>query len=76
MKKLEDVHDPKLMVPSGDNSSRSIVDPLCLITCTVYGLEPYRYLRQVFDDLPKATTVEDIEALLPWNVSLTEPLPV
>ena len=45
-------------------------------TAKANGLEPYRYLRQVFDDLPKATTVEDIEALLPWNVNLTEPLPV
>ncbi len=27
--------------------------------------EPYAYLRHVFTELPKATTVEDIEALLP-----------
>ena len=44
-------------------------------TAKAHGLEPYRYLRRVFDDLPKATTVEDIEALLPWNINLAEPLP-
>ena len=32
------------------------------------GLDPYGYLRHVFTELPKATTVEDIEALLPHRV--------
>jgi transposase len=32
------------------------------------GVEPYAYLRQVFERLPSARTVEDLEALLPWNV--------
>jgi transposase len=31
-------------------------------------VDPYKYLRRVFTDLPNATTIEDIEALLPWNV--------
>ena len=31
-------------------------------------LEPYAYLRFIFDKLPTATTLEDYEALLPWNV--------
>ena len=30
--------------------------------------EPYHYLRHVFKELPKATTLEHIEALLPWNL--------
>ena len=29
------------------------------------GLEPYAYLRRIFTDLPKAQTIEDLEALLP-----------
>jgi hypothetical protein len=29
---------------------------------------PYAYLRHVFAELPKATTLEDIEALLPGRV--------
>ena len=31
--------------------------------------EPYAYLRQVFTELPKATTLAKVEALLPWNVA-------
>ena len=33
------------------------------------GLEPYAYLRYLFAELPKAETVEAIEALLPGNVN-------
>lgn len=32
------------------------------------GLEPYYYLCYVFTELPKAQTVEQIEALLPFNL--------
>ena len=38
-------------------------------TATAAGHEPYAYLRHVFTELPKANTVEDVEALLPWRVS-------
>ncbi len=34
-------------------------------TAKVNGLEPYAYLRHLFTELPKADTVEAIEALLP-----------
>ena len=37
-------------------------------TAKANGLEPYAYLRFVFAELPKAETVDDIEALLPGNV--------
>ena len=40
-----------------------------LIECAkINGLEPYAYLRHVFTELPKARTVEAIEALLPGNL--------
>jgi hypothetical protein len=32
------------------------------------GLDPFEYLSEVFEQLPLATTVEAIEALLPWNL--------
>jgi IS66 C-terminal element len=32
--------------------------------------EPYAYLRRLFAELPTAQTVEQIEALLPWNREL------
>ena len=35
----------------------------------VNGLEPYAYLRHIFTQLPRAVTVEDVEALLPWELS-------
>jgi transposase len=37
-------------------------------TCRVNDVEPYAYLNYVFDHLPAATTVEQIESLLPWNL--------
>ena len=38
-------------------------------TAKANGCEPYAYLRRVFTDLPKATTLAQIEPLLPWNVA-------
>ena len=38
-------------------------------TAKANGLEPYVYLRHLFTELPKAQTVEAIEALLPGNLS-------
>ena len=36
-------------------------------TAKTNGLEPYAYLRLLFTPLPLAETIEDINALLPWN---------
>jgi hypothetical protein len=41
-------------------------------TARANGLEPYDYLRQVLQDIGAAKTVEDIEALLPWHIRLTD----
>jgi transposase len=49
------------------NSKSAIANLYSLIeTAKANGLEPYAYLRRVFTELPATTTVEDIEALLPW----------
>jgi transposase len=37
-------------------------------TARANGVEPYRYLRHVFTEIPKATRVEEIERLLPHRV--------
>jgi len=37
-------------------------------TAKANGLEPYAYLKRVFTELPNATTLEQIESLLPWNL--------
>lgn len=39
-------------------------------TAKANAIEPYAYLRQVFEKLPQAETLEEIEPLLPWNISL------
>ena len=41
-------------------------------TAKINGLEPYAYLRVLFAKLPQATTVEEIENLLPGNIDLEE----
>jgi len=37
-------------------------------TAKANGLEPYAYLKRVFIELPNATTLEQIENLLPWHL--------
>ncbi len=39
-------------------------------TARANGLEPHAYLRRLFAELPKAKTVEDFEAMLPFNTAL------
>lgn len=39
-----------------------------VITARANEVEPFAYLSYLFERLPAATTVEEIEALLPWNV--------
>ncbi|MGH8746649.1 MAG: IS66 family transposase [Burkholderiales bacterium] len=40
-----------------------------VMTARANDVEPYAYLNYVFEYLPAASTVEQIEALLPWNVT-------
>ena len=51
--------------PSGANASA--VHYSLIETAKLHNLEPYDYLNAIFKALPYAKTVEDIEALLPWN---------
>jgi len=39
-----------------------------VMTARANEVEPFEYLSEVFEQLPAATTVEAIEALLPWNL--------
>lgn len=38
-------------------------------TAKACGLEPITYLRHIFENLPQATTLADLEALLPWAIA-------
>jgi transposase len=40
-------------------------------TAKANGVEPHAYLSRLFERLPHAKTVEDFDALLPWNVRIT-----
>jgi transposase len=37
-------------------------------SCRANGVEPHAYFDYLYTHLPEATTVEQLEALLPWNV--------
>ena len=39
-----------------------------VMTCRANEVEPYAYLNYLFEHLPAASTVEQVEALLPWNI--------
>ncbi len=38
-------------------------------TAKANRLEPYAYLRYIFEQLSTASSLEEYEALLPWNVT-------
>lgn len=52
--------------PAGAHASALIYS--LLQTAKANGHELYLWLRRIMRDLPAARTVEDIEALLPWNL--------
>jgi transposase len=56
--------------PAGAHSSAVIYS--LVQTAKANGLEPYAWLRRVLRDLPAAKTVEDVEALLPWNLRIAD----
>ena len=39
-------------------------------TARANDIEPYAYLRRLFAQLPAAQTIEQIDALLPWNINI------
>ena len=41
-------------------------------TCVANRIDSYRYLVDLFTALPYAKTVDDYEALLPWNLGKPE----
>ena len=53
--------------PAGAEASARLYS--LIETSKACGLEPYAYLKRVFTDLPRATMLAEIEALLPWNVA-------
>ena len=52
--------------PAGAQSSAVLYS--LIETAKANQLEPYHYLKRVFTELPAARTLEQVEALLPWNM--------
>jgi transposase len=53
--------------PKGATASAQVYS--LIETAKANGQEPYAYLRHILERLPAASSVEDYEALLPWNCS-------
>jgi transposase len=56
--------------PAGARASAALYS--VIETAKANGLEPYAYLRKVLGELPAATQVDDIEALLPWRLTMEQ----
>jgi hypothetical protein len=55
-----------------DSCHRTVCETLRMRSLAI-SLEHHAYLSCLFADLSKATTVDDFEALLPWNVKVFRP---
>jgi transposase len=51
---------------AGANAAATIYS--VIETCKYHQIEPYEYLRYVLQALPQCKTIEDYEALLPYNI--------
>ena len=58
------------VTPSGAESSALFYS--LIETAKANGLEPYKYLKYLFEEFPKANTREEISNLLPMNISNQE----
>ena len=53
------------------NGAKALCNHLSLIrTAALHRLDPYSYYVKIFESLPYCNSVEDYEALLPWNIDL------
>jgi len=52
---------------AGANASANLYS--LLQTCIANGVDGYQYLRELLVALPRAKTVDDYEALLPWHLT-------
>ena len=52
--------------PAGATASANLYS--LIETAKACGHEPYAYLRQLFKELPAASSADDYEALLPWKL--------
>ena len=53
---------------AGANASANLYS--LLQTCLANGIDGYQYLKALLVGVPKARTVDDYEALLPWRIAM------
>jgi transposase len=53
--------------PRGAKASAAIYS--LIETAKTNDLEPYQYLRHLFENIPQAKTAKDLKALLPMNLN-------
>ena len=53
--------------PAGATASAKLYS--IIETAKAAGVEPFAYLRHIFEKLPQAITLPDVEALLPWTIA-------
>jgi len=53
---------------AGANASANLYS--LLQTCIANKIDRYRYLKALFVEWPKAKTVEDFEAPMPWRIAI------
>jgi len=58
-----------LFAGSPDGADASAAFFSLIETAKVNGLEPYGYLRHIFEQLPRVQTEQDLQALLPQNIN-------
>ena len=61
-----------LFAGSPDGANASAIFFTLIETAKANGLEPYAYLRHIFEKLPLVQTIHDIECLLPENIDPAE----
>lgn len=58
-----------LFADSVDGAYANAVMYSLVQTAKANGMDPYQYLRHVFERMPYLQTSKEVESLLPWNVA-------
>lgn len=61
-----------LFADSTDGAEANAVMYSLVQTAIANDIEPYKYLRHVFERMPYMKNSKDVESLLPWNVQFAE----
>jgi len=66
---IRDWSENWLFAGTPDGAAASALLYSLIETAKMNSLEPYAYLRYILNKLPTAISLEDYEAMLPWNIT-------